>query len=68
MKKSKVLAHFNQSPTAVAEALEITKQAVNDWGDIVPEGSAYKLEVVTRGALKVDPRVYRRIKTQRLAA
>lgn len=37
----------------VADALDIWPQAVYQWGDIVPESSAYKIEVITDGALKV---------------
>lgn len=59
MWKSDVLAHFQNSPSAVAAALEITTSAVSAWGEIVPEGSAYKLQVVTGGALQVDPALYR---------
>jgi hypothetical protein len=43
---------------ALAERLGITTQAVAKWGDAVPEGSAYKLQAVTNGRLRVDPSVY----------
>lgn len=57
MLKSDVIAHF-KSPSAVAEALGVTIAAVSGWGDVVPEGSAYKLQVLTEGHLKVDPALY----------
>ena len=67
MKKSDVIKHF-KSATAAADALEVTKQAVNGWGDIVPRGIAYETQVITGGALVVDREIYRRIKAKRLAA
>lgn len=67
MKKTDVIKHFG-SAVAAAHALDVTKQAVNGWGDLIPEGMAYKAQVITGGKLVVDPAVYRKIKKQRLAA
>lgn len=67
MRKDDLIKHFG-SQLAAAAALDVTKQAVNGWGDIVPEGMAYKAQVITGGALKVDPSVYRKLKAQRAAA
>lgn len=36
----------------LARALGITRQAITDWGDEVPEGRAYQLEILTNGELK----------------
>lgn len=58
MLKSDALAYFG-TPSAVAEALGITVAAVSMWGDVIPEGSAYKLQVVTDGALVVRPKLYK---------
>lgn len=52
MRTSEVIEHFG-GVKQVADALEIWPQAVYQWGDIVPESSAYKIEVITDGALKV---------------
>lgn len=52
MLTSEVIEHFG-GVKQVADALEIWPQAVYQWGDIVPESSAYKIEVITDGALKV---------------
>lgn len=57
MLKSSALA-FYKNLSAIAEALGITHQAVSQWGPVVPEGTAYKLESLTRGKLKVDPALY----------
>jgi DNA-binding transcriptional regulator YdaS (Cro superfamily) len=40
------------SAAALARALGIKRQSVHDWGDEVPEGRAYQLEVLTNGELK----------------
>jgi hypothetical protein len=57
MKKADVVKFFG-SETNVAMTLGISKQAVNGWTEIIPEGAAYKLQVLTAGKLKVDPEVY----------
>jgi len=43
----------------LADALGITRQAVEQWGKVVAEGMAYKLQVLTRGDLVVDPKKYK---------
>ncbi len=48
MKTSDVLARHNAPK--VAETLKITRQAVYQWGDLVPEKSAFKL-------LLADPQI-----------
>lgn len=58
MLKSQAVAYFG-TVSAVAEALGITVAAVSSWDDIIPEGSAYKLQVVTDGALRVRPELYK---------
>lgn len=57
MDKSTVFDYFSTA-VAVADALGISPQAVAKWGEVVPRGSAYQLEVVTDGKLKVDRSVY----------
>lgn len=54
MKKSDVLEYFGGA-AKTASALGVTRSAVSQWGDTVPESSAYKIEVLTGGALKADP-------------
>jgi hypothetical protein len=63
MKKGSVLAHFDNDTYAVADALGITRQAVEQWGEVIPEGAAYKLQVITAGHLRVDPACYAKAKT-----
>ena len=57
MLKTVAIAHFG-SQIALAKALGVTKGAVSLWGEVIPEGSAYKLESLTKGALRVDPQLY----------
>lgn len=57
MRKADVIKHFG-TQSAVAEALQISVQAVSQWPDIIPEGAAYKIESVTDRKLCVNPRFY----------
>ena len=57
MLKTDALKYYG-TPTAVAEALGITVQAVSLWGEVVPEGRAYQLQVLTNGELPVNPALY----------
>lgn len=49
MKKEDALKTF-RSPSGIAKAIGVTKQAVSQWGDTVPEASALKL-------LRVNPSI-----------
>lgn len=62
-----VIEHFG-SQAEIARRLELSSAAVAKWGDTVPEGSAYKIESISDGKLKVDPEFYRKLKRQRSAA
>lgn len=57
MRKTDVIEHF-KTATAAAKAIGITKSAVSQWGEIVPEDKAYRLQEVTRRKLKVDKALY----------
>lgn len=58
MHKSDALAYFDGNGAELARFLGISRKAVAAWPEVVPEGSAYKLQVKTRGGLKVDPALY----------
>lgn len=58
MRKTDVLTFFG-SVSNVAKAINVSSQAVSLWGDVVPEGSAYKIQVKTKGKLKVDESLYK---------
>jgi DNA-binding transcriptional regulator YdaS (Cro superfamily) len=57
MNKATVIEHFGNA-SSTADALNITRQAVSQWGDIIPEGMAYKVQAITGGDLSVDPAMY----------
>lgn len=67
MKKTDVIEHF-KSASAAARVLDISRQSFGEWGEVIPEGAAYKLQVITGGVLKVDPSVYARAKKRRKQA
>lgn len=58
MRKSDVIKFFG-SVANVAKAINISSQAVSLWGEVVPESSAYKIQVKTKGKLKVDESLYK---------
>ena len=62
MKKLDCLGHFG-SLKAIAQALKITESAVSQWGDPIPEGAAYKLQVITGGKLQVNAAAYEKSAT-----
>lgn len=64
---SEAIKHFSPSPgkprgaiSRIATALGITVGAISQWGDVVPEGQAYKLQSITNGELQVRPELYRK--------
>ena len=59
MLKTDAVKHFG-SASALARALGIALPSVSEWGDIIPEGRAYQLQVITAGALRVDPSWYKK--------
>lgn len=58
MRKDQVIKHFDGKQIKVATALKVSKGAVSQWGDIIPEPQALKLERLTGGALVYDPELY----------
>ena len=54
MRKHDAITHFG-GVTATAKALGISHAAVVKWGDTIPQGRAYQIEVLIGGALKADP-------------
>lgn len=68
MRKVDVLAHYENNGAAVARAIGVTRSAVQQWPEVIPEAMAYRLERATDGALKVDPTVYQTKNSQADAA
>lgn len=54
MKKADAISYFN-SAAALAKALKISEAAISQWGQTIPQGRAYQIEVLTSGQLKADP-------------
>lgn len=59
MKKTSVIKFFG-SRAATADELDITKQAVNYWGPIVPRGIAFEVHFISKGQVPIDREFYRR--------
>ena len=58
--KAVVLAYFDKAVN-VAKVLGFSsKSSVSQWGAIIPEKQALRLEKLTRGALKYDPSLYKK--------
>lgn len=55
MKTKDIAAHFG-SKTKLAEALGISPSAVTMWGETVPEGRQFQLQVLTNGRFKASGR------------
>ena len=53
MKLKEAVEHFG-SKTKLAEALQINKSAVTNWGESIPPGRQFEIEVKTGGILKAD--------------
>ena len=57
MLKTDVIAYFG-GVRAVAEALKLSTQAVTAWKTIIPEVNAWRIFSLTKGALKIDEKMY----------
>lgn len=57
MKKADVVDFFDNQ-IKVAKSLNLTKSSVSQWGDLIPEKQAMRLERITGGQLKYDPELY----------
>lgn len=55
--KSQVVQHLG-SLMRIAEVLNISRPSVSQWGEIIPEKQALRLEKITHGQLKYDPALY----------
>lgn len=50
----------------VARAAGVDPSAVSQWGELVPEGRATRLQTASGGVLKYDPTIYDQHKAKRL--
>lgn len=60
--KPETAINWAGSQAELAKRLGITASAVSQWvtDGIVPEGRAYQIQVISAGAVRVDPADYRR--------
>lgn len=63
MLKKTALEHFGTA-AELARAIGRTPQAIDEWPEVVPEGMAYKIQVITGGKVQVDPTLYRRARAR----
>jgi DNA-binding transcriptional regulator YdaS (Cro superfamily) len=59
MRTADAIQHYG-SRAAIARALGLTPSAVSQWGETVPELSAWRLWMASGGRLALDPWVYAR--------
>lgn len=59
MKKKDVLEHF-ETQVRLGKILGISQASISNWGDVIPEKQALRLEKLTDGALKYNPVYYRK--------
>lgn len=52
--KTELAIDYFGSKAAIADALGIKKSAVSQWGETIPRGRAYQIEVLTGGQLKAE--------------
>ncbi|KZN15280.1 Cro/CI family transcriptional regulator [Marinomonas sp. TW1] len=57
MHKEKVIRYFG-TQQQLAGTLSISKSSVSQWGNVIPEKQALRLEKLTNGVLKYDPKLY----------
>lgn len=55
MNKTEAIQHFGNA-SRLANALDITRQAVSNWPEEIPRGRQYELQALTGGVLKVTPK------------
>lgn len=55
MTYNEAIRHFGGTQTKLAAALGIKQSAVSLWGRVIPKHYQYQIEVITGGALLVDP-------------
>jgi hypothetical protein len=58
MTKKEAIERFGSS-AELARALGITRGAVTNWGDEIPLGRQFEIEVITNGELRADRSAHR---------
>ncbi|WP_373754152.1 Cro/CI family transcriptional regulator [Neisseria weixii] len=63
--RTKDVIAFYGTKIAVARALGISPSAVTQWQEVVPEKQAYRIQILTGGKLKINPRLYQIARVQK---
>jgi len=59
MKKDDVVSYFGGVGKA-AKALGLSHASVSGWGEIIPKGRAFEIQVLTKGKLSIDLTLYKK--------
>ena len=54
MKTQDAIDHYDGSVAKLAEALDISRAAIYQWGDEVPALRAFQISMLTNGAVPMD--------------
>ena len=54
MTRTQALAYFGGTHEALAQALKISRPAVTQWGETIPEVRQYQIRAITEGQLELD--------------
>ncbi len=57
MRKNEVITYFG-GVGKTAKALGLSHASVSGWSELIPKGRAFEIQVLTKGALKVDVSLY----------
>ncbi|EAA7538826.1 transcriptional regulator [Salmonella enterica] len=59
---------FFGNKSALAQVAGVERSAVSQWGELVPEGRAMRLQEASGGVLHYDPKVYDEYRKARRSA
>ncbi len=59
MTYDQAIAYFGGTQAKLAQALGLAQPTISCWGRVVPAPYQYQIQVLTDGALKVDPELLR---------
>lgn len=54
MTRTQALEYFGGTHEALAQALKISRPAVTQWGETIPEVRQYQIRAITEGKLELD--------------
>ncbi len=60
MYKNDAIKHFGTG-VGLADALKISSASISQWGNVIPEKQALRLDRLTNGSLKYNPALYKQV-------